>query len=547
MAVARKVSKEHYRYEERIAILSKEEENEARVLFADYVRRGVIVDCTFDDEIWLLTNGYIKVKIDFRIGKDIYNAKAAHELGCSFANMHTALRVYAVCMMTYALPTVRKHLAAIVRFVRSPETPSDVFDAYAVSEFLELLPGNTPLREEVQAWAYYGVDIDKVRKTRSLADFTSYFQFSHLLDVFWLDATEEERLLYFPVWLWWKLTSILPLRVTEFILTPRKCLSGNENSGWMIRVRRTKLKVERGNAQHSIDDDYVETLCPISDEVAKEIAWYIAATEEEYANDLDTLLSKRTQQRLTNGSSGRDIYFASNLRVLLNRFYDDILVGRYHCVIANGVDKPGAGEINRIRLGDTRHIAIINLMVSGSSLVTCKELCHHFSISTAQNYYANVTAFLDALEWEYIIPVTNTSGASVVGGQANKDKPLLIDLHETTRIPNGWCISRRYATGDFADCASAVNSNGCVGDCGHCRYYIPDKANHQKMKEQNQNELLKVCTLLAEALNCYRRGEGISAPIETILERLKTEASQYRNLSFLERKRIAEGGKSYEQ
>lgn len=544
MAVMRKVAKEHYQYEERIAVLSKEEESEARVLFADYVSRGIIIDCVFDDDIWRATNGYAKIKIDFRLGKDLYNAKAAHELGCSFTNMRMALRVYAVHMLTYALPTVKKHLAAIVRFVRSPELPTDVYDAYAVSEFLELLPGNTSLREEIQALAYYGSTVDKVRKPRSLADFTTYFRFSHLLDLFWQEATREEKLLYFPVWLWWKLTSILPLRVTEFILTPRQCLFGDKNSGWRICVRRTKLKVERGNAQHSIDDDYVETLCPISDEVAKEIAWYIAATEKEYANDLDTLLSKRTQQRLTNGSLRSNIYFASNLRVLLDRFYDDILVGRYHCVITNGADKPGAGEINRIRLGDTRHIAIINLMVSGSSLVTCKELCHHFSISTAQNYYANVTAFLDALDWQYFTPAPYTPEVSTAGGQASSDKPLLTDLHSVAKIPNGRCTSPKYAVGDFTDCASAVNSNGCIGECSHCRHYIPDKANHQKMKEQNQNELQKVCTLLAEALDCYRNGEGMTSPIESILDALKTEASQYRHLSFLERKQIIERGRS---
>lgn len=543
MTVSRKVAKEHYEYEERIAILSKEEENEARVLLNDYVSRGIIFDCAFDDNIWRATNGYAKIKIDFQLGKDIYNAKAAHELGCSFTNMRMALRVYGVHMLTYALPTVKKHLAAIVRFVRSPELPADAYEAYAVSEFLELLPGNTPLRDEIQALAYYCVDTDKVRKPRSLVDFTTYFRFSYLLDLFWQEATKEEKLLYFPVWLWWKLTSILPLRVTEFILTPRKCLSGNENRGWAIRVRRTKLKAERGNAQHSIDADYVETLCPIADELAQEIAWYIAETEKEYANDLDTLLSKRTQQRLTNGSLRSNIYFASNLRVLLDRFYDDILVGRYHCAIADGVNKPGAGEINRIRLGDTRHIAIINMMVSGSSLVTCKELCHHFSISTAQNYYANVTAFLDALDWQYFTPSPYTPEVSTVGGQASSDKPLLIDLHSVTKIPNGYCTSKRYASGDFADCARAVNSNGCIGDCARCYHCVPDKANHQNMKEQNQNELLKVCTLLAEALNCYRRGEGISAPIESILDALKTEASQYRHLLFLERKRIAEGGK----
>ena len=55
------------------------------------------------------------------------------------------------------------------------------------------------------------------------------------------------------------------------------------------------------------------------------------------------------------------------------------------------------GEIGRISLGDTRHMALINLVMSGASLQACKELAGHHHIVTASHYYSNITSMLDAL------------------------------------------------------------------------------------------------------------------------------------------------------
>ena len=48
------------------------------------------------------------------------------------------------------------------------------------------------------------------------ADFNTYLKFNEILNAFWAVATESQKLFYFPLYFWWNLTAILPLRVTEF-------------------------------------------------------------------------------------------------------------------------------------------------------------------------------------------------------------------------------------------------------------------------------------------------------------------------------------------
>ena len=63
------------------------------------------------------------------------------------------------------------------------------------------------------------------RGQRSLAVMESYFVFDEIIKDFWKTTTNiEEKLFYFPVWLWWNLSGVLPLRPCEFVLIPRDCI-----------------------------------------------------------------------------------------------------------------------------------------------------------------------------------------------------------------------------------------------------------------------------------------------------------------------------------
>ena len=65
------------------------------------------------------------------------------------------------------------------------------------------------------------------------------------------DIANSEYIKWFPIYLWVDLTYILPLRATEFMLTPRDCLS-EKNGKVYITVRRTQKKKRRRKVAYDI-------------------------------------------------------------------------------------------------------------------------------------------------------------------------------------------------------------------------------------------------------------------------------------------------------
>lgn len=489
MAIKRVVQKDLYQYTEDIVSLSKQDVRDARGLFDSYRDKKIILNKSFDDETWILTNEVTTLGLNFSLAEDLYSAKAAKEIGCSYRNFCSAVRVYAINSLHFSLHTVRRHINAIMQFARSAEVPKSDFESRIVADFLELLPGNTPLRDMVSTRAFCRTE-QQGAEPRTLVNYVSYFRFSYYLDLFWHQATPEEKLVYFPIFLWWSLTSILPLRVTEYLLTPRDCLVYKNNS-WMIRVRRTKLKTRNGQAQHSIASDYEIMEYPILGDLAEEIRAYISATESDYASDIDVLLSRQDGCNFSNSHRWQSRHYTRNhLNRLLIRFYEEILREKYRVYLVASEIQLGENEINWIRLGDTRHVAIINLLVSGSSLVACKELSRHFDIYSAQHYYYNVKSFLSALNFEYLIPV---SARKIL-----PQRPLLPEAHvlvpeltQTVEIPSGRCASQRYIGGDYSDCALAVDNYGQIGACSHCKFVVPNKVSMIDYTRQADVELQK--------------------------------------------------------
>ena len=87
--------------------------------------------------------------------------------------------------------------------------------------------------------------VGQVSRRRSMAEFTSYFLFEEILEKAWETMTEEQRILYFPLYLYWKIGNIIPQRVGEFAIVPYDCLS-IRGKYQTIKLRRTRLKSKDG-------------------------------------------------------------------------------------------------------------------------------------------------------------------------------------------------------------------------------------------------------------------------------------------------------------
>lgn len=83
---------------------------------------------------------------------------------------------------------------------------------------------------------------NRASQKRTLAQFDSYFLFNDIINDYWKsDIDREERLFFYPLYLWWQITGVLPLRPREFILTQRNCLEKRAD-GYYLTLRRNNLK-----------------------------------------------------------------------------------------------------------------------------------------------------------------------------------------------------------------------------------------------------------------------------------------------------------------
>jgi len=429
---------------------------------------------------------------------------------------------YTVCIKAYislklgdlALRTLQglaKTLAALP-YMTAEDAASLTKNAAYITEFLSLLPGGTIDRDWVEETLEECVQAYR-RNTgaggrRVLATFNGYLQFNEILTKYWETADNDAKLFYFPVYFWWNLTSILPLRPTEFLLTPRDCLSGN-----ILTVRRTRLKGGDKTA-YRISRDYELYKYEIPPALAGELRAYIAATEHMAPVQIDALFRLEPYY----GYLGRTIgkfnryYTYHDMRVCLDTFFSDAVESCGH-------------SVERIKLGDTRHLAMISLIISGGSPTICKELAGHADIDVSSHYYSNISNLVECMTIGRFRK-SKGGGAEFVGKQ---HYPLTRPAN-MTRLTDGWCDSEPLKAGEVSDCIKIVDEHGRIGECSNCGHYWSDVPGIRARffdESAGKQRVDLDSAFLIRMIELVRKGVGYEEDITTALLRLQHSCANY--------------------
>lgn len=213
------------------------------------------------------------------------------------------------------------------------------------------------------------------------------------IDIFFSENKNELATYYMPVLLWWKITNVIPMRASEFARKiPRDCLIKKDNS-WYIKVNRTKLREDNTGASLPILSEF-----QISDDIAKIIQEYKQLTEDygesetllsypAYVN-LKNILYKKNNPYMTNlgGKINQSRYSVNILEQLLKDFYKYIILEVYNVDLTNDM----------VSLGDTRHFAILSLVIQGYSRIEIALMSGHTSLHSNEHYYSNVEYYMDS-------------------------------------------------------------------------------------------------------------------------------------------------------
>ena len=469
--------------------------------FYRYRIKGVIKEGDFGSGLWIMTDGLSDVRINLEVEKAGYDSGAGGWSGIGYGRFLECMRGYAAHLLgAVSLLSLKDIALELRRLAVTPRDKVTIEPCRAkILEFLEQLPGASPSRDEViEEMEEKSLHVKRQRPgKRELAPFHEYLEFDRKLKNYWSGADSVEKVRYFPVWLWWNLTMILPLRVVEFLVTPLDCIRKDEDGNYYITIRRSCRKKAGVQLSYHVEDDYPAATYPVSGTVAEEILSYKAGTVG---------LRHEGNWSLLVSSGKRFGYFTYiEMGMLLDEFNRLVL---------------GSGE-TVIRLGDTRHLSMMNLILSGGSPEICMELAGHEDIDISSHYYSNLSSLIDSA----VYTGHAGAGASFSGTRA------ALPGEKKIQVKNGWCSNGKMEHLDIAECLKNYSSSGHMGDCRGCRFFIPDGLSLQlEIRAERAETLDEEWDILIRAVDLLRKDRGEKEDILALMAKLQNETYKYMSL-----------------
>ncbi len=542
------LNKNIYEVIREVELLDLTDINQAKNIFNEYVEKGVILSSAFDDNIWFVYDQYDKVEFNFTLDELAFRKSSVFS-EIKYREFSLFLKMFVTGLLgNYVVKSIQVFIRELKEVIKSfdgkninskitLQVPSIIID------FLEIMDYNYTEKYKILLRELEISTInsrrDRTLNRRSLATFQSYFKFTDILNDFWNSTiTDAERIFFFPIYLWWNITAILPLRPKEFLLIPRDCFRSSKNAN-LVTFRRTKLKGLKNHVNYNIDDDYELYTYDVGQKLGDQIRLYKKLTEELENNSINTLLRADQHYNYFGKTKRYDsrLFSYANMKYCLKRFYTEIINNKYDVKTVNKKnmeEKSGNDtiydlkpyEIEFINIGDSRHIAMINALFSDGSATTAMLLAGHSNIDISSHYFANIETLLECKTYQaYKKSIETTENDLFMktnfSPELHRDKYL--DLEDGAR-----CYSKHFANDSMIDCYKSIGENGEIGECYNCDYYRDSRYRiFIDDKEIFHKRLAHDCDFLAEQINRFRQGKGYEEDIKQALLRLQSSTKSY--------------------
>ncbi|OTW78624.1 site-specific integrase [Bacillus thuringiensis serovar sumiyoshiensis] len=257
----------------------------------------------------------------------------------------------------------------------------------------------------------YKAKIKLEKSYRELPSFKDILTVKQCLDSWYKEAEQnksEELLKYFPLVLWWNLTTIIPMRIIEFCHIKRNCFSLKDGKHFITFPR---MKYDRIGT-HRTNNEY-DTL-PIPKELYELFQDYLILSEQYgLSNYLISHNVYRHYFRYDKKTYDEDALFNyNNFNNTIASFFKEIIHEKYNINIVSinkhyrtkyatrskeaFISDSAVGSIDTmINLGDLRHIAIINMMMQGYDKVEIQRLAGHITEDTQYSYFNHMENWMD--------------------------------------------------------------------------------------------------------------------------------------------------------
>ena len=403
-----------------------------------------------------------------------------------FPELNAALKAYAIIRRINGINpgTIKGEVESI----RIAALESDGLASLSrVQRFLEMLMQKSPIKttriikDLKNFFIFYKLEdktqiFDLLRgfplhtsNSRGLPSFDAVMKFDDILNDYFRRFPPDHTIEFLPVFMWWILTNILPMRPSEFLLLKENCLEETKEGSYWLKTPRIKkdnetteqsIFIERIQIDSSIYYFLKNSIEKITALIKLPPNSFLFPIEfyEFFQEKPRRKISKRLQLR----------YFSD----MLKKFYIEIVKEIY-----------GEPEMEMIKPGDTRHFAIINMFLQGFNMLSIARMAGHETIRTQNNYYSHAEHFADSYVYRLAQrkneqQVSNSFSDGLIGWRRYIfDKGNITHL-DTTNLQG---MAGRVEYGYCTDEKQNVPSN-CIEDCRLCRFYI-FKPNVNEYKE----------------------------------------------------------------
>ncbi len=474
---------------------SPEAVSDAKKIFQQFQATGVIGPGAFEDDEWLLNNEIHSSRFRFYTDEDAYQSGAGVWTGCSMSEYFLTVRTFTALQLGQVslehLTATANEMRRIANSLASNLDSMDIsLDASCVLSFL---PGESDDRDTVLEELDF-IHFSKRSETsskRQLGNISLYLIFGEKTDRFWLQGKPSEKIRWFPVWLWYRITFILPLRPTEFTLIPWDCIGGTEGER-TLTVCRTRLKKRKGGITYLIERDYETTVHTIPNDLAEAILWY---------KDHSTP-GARSERLLGNGKW----YSYTRLGQDLRDFCTDC------------IDFPEAAS--QLLPGASRHLSLIGLRASGADARVAVQAARHNSFLQSIWYSSNISDLMTGDILHYI----RASGSSRSLRAPFRLPPGDAALHT---VPGGKCDAAEVFSGDVTECMRYTTSERHAGECPGCPHFYPDRDSLFIMTESCPELNRSDSSFLISMVDCLRSENGAKKTIDEMLDSMQVRGEKY--------------------
>lgn len=526
--------------------------------FAERKAAGNIIDCEYHDDVWNLTDQKRKYYFNFGYRKEEFRA-VVKKHNIPYEKVVDHIKAFMIQLVGIrSLANLRLLLSALIdELIRSEYGFSDIkkIDIKNASialyaSVVRLLPGvsDAYVKNVLLQYSAYVASSKKMitKKQTTMADFQSYFILDHILKKEWTDMSQEDKNFYFPLYLYWRITTVIPLRVTEFCLLPYNCISTGSDNIPYLTVRRTRLK-GYGDKIHTylINDDYETNVFPITTELFDLIDQY-RMLSHTFKRKYDLLFSVefcQTYCKFKKFQESERIFLDSHLNYILQMFYEHVMPENGYTVIEHAEMNRRFFQQNnwelqrhetmRFQLKETRHLAMINLIVRGCNPLLIKDYAGHADSDISENYYGNTVQMIKCATKYYYDLAKNRKNIVPVDDFSEHPLSMLIDRSQPhVEVDNGRCYSEVFMNDDIKDCLAAG------GKCVNCRYFVNDNrysnaADIEKLESDINKEMLYVRKLISN--------EKIMQRLDELQKEMLSTQSDIRNLALYYYKQLEAG------